>query len=230
MSLYYARLSSPTSAVQEKVGGRRGSRSRKCADLRTQVPRSACSANLPPCQAVHEPATTAGTGGESACISATRRFARTARRTSTGGWCARCGATARSCRRRWRNLASWTPRVAPRRRRWRGRSPAAASSESCSRSRRPERPTVPVRLDRIRVERGRSFGDVWLGWRLWQALRLDVLCEELLPRGREQVPWSVMAAVLVIARLCEPRASCTSRRTGTAGRRSRICWGCLRSG
>jgi transposase len=63
---------------------------------------------------------------------------------------------------------------------------------------------VPVRLDRIRLERGRSFGDVWLGWRLWQALRLDVLCEELLPRGREQVPWSVMAAVLVIARLCEP--------------------------
>jgi transposase len=64
--------------------------------------------------------------------------------------------------------------------------------------------TIPVRLDRIRLERGRSFGDVWLGWRLWQALRLDVLCEELLPRGREQVPWSVMAAVLVIARLCEP--------------------------
>ena len=61
-----------------------------------------------------------------------------------------------------------------------------------------------VRLDRIRVERGRSFGDVWLGWRLWQALRLDVLCEELLPRGREQVPWPVKAAVLVIARLCEP--------------------------
>ena len=61
-----------------------------------------------------------------------------------------------------------------------------------------------VRLDRIRVERGRWFGDVWLGWRLWQALRLDVLCEELLPRGREQVPWPVMAAVLVIARLCEP--------------------------
>jgi transposase len=64
--------------------------------------------------------------------------------------------------------------------------------------------TAKVRLDRIRLERGRSFGDVWLGWRLWQALRLEALCEELLPRGREQVPWSVMAAVLVIARLCEP--------------------------
>ncbi len=61
-----------------------------------------------------------------------------------------------------------------------------------------------VRLDRIRLERGRSFGDVWLGLRLWQALRLDALCEELLPEGREAVPWAVMAAVLVIARLCEP--------------------------
>jgi hypothetical protein len=61
-----------------------------------------------------------------------------------------------------------------------------------------------VRLDRIRLERARSFGDVWLGWRLWQALRLDVLCEELLPAGREQVPWPLMAAVLVLARLCEP--------------------------
>ena len=61
-----------------------------------------------------------------------------------------------------------------------------------------------VRLDGIRVERGRCFGDVWLGLRLWQALRLDVLCEELLPEGREEVPWAVMAAVLVIARLCEP--------------------------
>jgi transposase len=64
--------------------------------------------------------------------------------------------------------------------------------------------TASVRLDRVRVERGRSFGDVWLGWRLWQALRLDAVCEELLPRGREQVPWSTMAAVLVIARLCDP--------------------------
>lgn len=67
---------------------------------------------------------------------------------------------------------------------------------------RPER--VAVRLDRVRVERGRSFGDVWLGWTLWRALRLDRVCEELLPPGRENVPWSQMAAVLVIARLCAP--------------------------
>ena len=64
--------------------------------------------------------------------------------------------------------------------------------------------TASVCLDRVRVERSRSFGDVWLGWQLWQALKLDEWCEVHLPRGREQVPWSTMAAVLVIARLCEP--------------------------
>jgi transposase len=68
----------------------------------------------------------------------------------------------------------------------------------------PSISAAKVRLDRIRLERGRTFGDVWLGWTLWQALRLDTVCEELLAPGRETVPWARMAAVLVIARLCEP--------------------------
>ena len=63
---------------------------------------------------------------------------------------------------------------------------------------------VPVRLKRLRLERGRAFGDVWLGWTLWRALRLDVLGEELLETGREAVPWAQMASILVVARLCEP--------------------------
>jgi transposase len=63
---------------------------------------------------------------------------------------------------------------------------------------------IPVRLDRIRLERGRRFGDVWLGWTLWRALRLDEALTRLLPEGREAVPWATMAAVLVLARLCEP--------------------------
>jgi transposase len=63
---------------------------------------------------------------------------------------------------------------------------------------------VPVRLDRIRLERGRVFGNVWLGWMLWRALGLDGLCAELMPEGREAVPWAWMAATLVIGRLCEP--------------------------
>jgi hypothetical protein len=65
-------------------------------------------------------------------------------------------------------------------------------------------PPVPIRLDRVRVERGRTFGDVWLAWTLWRALRLDTVLDELLPPGREDVSWATMAAVLVLGRLCEP--------------------------
>ncbi len=63
---------------------------------------------------------------------------------------------------------------------------------------------IPVRLTRIRLERGRTFGDVWLGWTLWRALRLDEVLARLPPQGREAVPWATMTAVLVLARLCEP--------------------------
>jgi len=63
---------------------------------------------------------------------------------------------------------------------------------------------VTVRLDRIHLERARRFGDVWLAWRLWQALALDRFCAEHLAAGREQVPWAAISAILVIARLCEP--------------------------
>jgi transposase len=65
-------------------------------------------------------------------------------------------------------------------------------------------PPVPVHLDRVRVERSRRFGEVWLGWTLWRVLGLEAFCETAMPRGREDVPWSTMAAILVIARLCEP--------------------------
>ena len=68
----------------------------------------------------------------------------------------------------------------------------------------PDTTPVAVRLDQLRLERGRRFGDVWLGWTLWRALKLETLCEALLPTGRESVPWATMAAVLVLARLCEP--------------------------
>jgi transposase len=67
-------------------------------------------------------------------------------------------------------------------------------------------PTQPLTIDpgRLRLERTRRFGDVWLAWKLWQALELDRWLEKRLTRGREEVPWDMMAAVLVIARLCEP--------------------------
>jgi transposase len=63
---------------------------------------------------------------------------------------------------------------------------------------------VPVKLGKVRLERSRGFGAIWLGWLLWQALKLDGLCNELLPSGRESVSWADVAAILVIGRLCEP--------------------------
>lgn len=64
--------------------------------------------------------------------------------------------------------------------------------------------SVRVRVDQVRLERSRDFGSVWLAWTVWRALGLDTLAAELMPRGRADVDWSAMAAVLVIARLCEP--------------------------
>jgi transposase len=67
-------------------------------------------------------------------------------------------------------------------------------------------PAEPVTVDlrRFHLERGRRFGDVWLGLRLWQALELDSALGDWLPAGREEIAWHQMAAVLVLARFCEP--------------------------
>ena len=63
---------------------------------------------------------------------------------------------------------------------------------------------VAVKLAEVRLERSRSFGAVWLGWVLWQALKFHELCSALMPRGREAVAWADVIATLVIGRLCEP--------------------------
>lgn len=63
---------------------------------------------------------------------------------------------------------------------------------------------VAIRPEQVRLERTRRFGDVWLAWRLWCALGLDRFCAAQMAEGRECVPGASMAAILVIARLCEP--------------------------
>src|ERR1700687_963135 len=64
--------------------------------------------------------------------------------------------------------------------------------------------TVPVRLKGIRIERSRRFGDVYLALALWRGIGLEELYQRLLPVGEARVAWAKMAAVLVIARFCEP--------------------------
>src|SRR3974377_1032973 len=64
--------------------------------------------------------------------------------------------------------------------------------------------TVPVRLKGIRVERSRQFGDVYLALALWRGTGLEEVCERILPIGKEHIAWAKMAAVLVLARFCQP--------------------------
>ena len=68
----------------------------------------------------------------------------------------------------------------------------------------PDHEPVLVRLKGVRLERKRDFGEVWLALGLWRLVGLDVVLERLLPQRREQVPWPLVAAILVIARFCRP--------------------------
>lgn len=63
---------------------------------------------------------------------------------------------------------------------------------------------VEVDVKRVRVERSRKFGGPWLGKELLRRLELDRFLEQTLPNGREEIPWSVTAMILLLARLCEP--------------------------
>jgi transposase len=65
---------------------------------------------------------------------------------------------------------------------------------------------VWVELRGVRMERLRSFGDIWLSLGLWQLLELDVLLNKLMPVGREEIPWATVAAILTIARFCRPQS------------------------
>jgi transposase len=61
-----------------------------------------------------------------------------------------------------------------------------------------------VNISGVKVERLRHFGDVYLGLLLWHRLDLADFCRETMPSGQEEIPWSIMAALLVLARFCAP--------------------------
>jgi transposase len=63
---------------------------------------------------------------------------------------------------------------------------------------------VTVDVSKVRVENCREFGGVWLAWRLIRRLKLDEFLQQAIPRGGEEIRWSLMSLVLVIARLCRP--------------------------
>jgi len=63
---------------------------------------------------------------------------------------------------------------------------------------------VEVDAAAVRVENSRQFGGPWLGLELIHRLGLKAFFEEVIPVGREEIPWASMALVLVLSRLCKP--------------------------
>ncbi len=61
-----------------------------------------------------------------------------------------------------------------------------------------------VNVTGVQVERLRHFGDVYLALALWRRLGLHEFSNEQIPVGREEIAWSIMGCVLVLARFCAP--------------------------
>jgi transposase len=61
-----------------------------------------------------------------------------------------------------------------------------------------------VLLNQVRLERTRQFGACWLGLELWKRLELDRFFEAAVDHEPADVPWSRVAALLAINRLCAP--------------------------
>lgn len=68
----------------------------------------------------------------------------------------------------------------------------------------PEPDWVEVDTAHVRVENQLDFGGPWLALQLIKTLKLDTFFESIMPPGCEEVPWSKMALVLTICRLCSP--------------------------
>ena len=61
-----------------------------------------------------------------------------------------------------------------------------------------------VLLNKVRLERTRQFGACWLGLELWKRLEMDRFFEATVDDDPADVPWSCVAALLAINRLCAP--------------------------
>jgi len=68
----------------------------------------------------------------------------------------------------------------------------------------PDAEWVEVDLKRVRIERSRAFGGPWVGLQVAERLGLPEFLRQQVATGCEEIPWPLMALVLVLGRLCHP--------------------------
>jgi len=74
----------------------------------------------------------------------------------------------------------------------------------------PDDPQVArVLVNKVRLERSRQFGSCFLGLELWKRLELDRFFEQAVDGESADVPWSRVAALLAINRVCAPGSELT---------------------
>jgi hypothetical protein len=64
--------------------------------------------------------------------------------------------------------------------------------------------SVQVKLNEMKLERARPYGNCWLACELWRQLRLAEFWTQKLPEGREQIAWAQVLELLVVNRLIAP--------------------------
>ena len=63
---------------------------------------------------------------------------------------------------------------------------------------------VEVDVKRVRIERSRAFGGAWVALQVAENLGLPEFLSTAVAQHCEEIPWPLMALVLVAGRLCEP--------------------------
>jgi transposase len=68
----------------------------------------------------------------------------------------------------------------------------------------PQADWVEVEPNEISVERVRDFGGYWFGLQVLEKLGLNSFWETNIGQGHEDISWDMLAAILVLMRLCNP--------------------------
>lgn len=63
---------------------------------------------------------------------------------------------------------------------------------------------IEVDIRKVRTERSRRFGDVWLALELIKKLGISELLDRVIPKTHTKISWATLANVLIVSRFCEP--------------------------